>query len=139
MADVGKLNAHDVCRYRDRSFAFQKDLEALSVVWSLTFCATLLTGVIIGFFFGYYWVAALLIGSLLASHTLLGFTITQKMAFPGAIPLFITTGATVLYGRRLVAGSGGLSRDPSKRVFRVVRRDPASFAADLCAIGHHSA
>jgi len=36
--------------------------------------------------FGYYWVAALLVGSLLASHTLLGFPITQQLGLPAVTP-----------------------------------------------------
>ncbi|NJC88876.1 MAG: cation:proton antiporter [Desulfuromonas sp.] len=60
-----------------------------------TFLLPLLAGVAVGFLFGYYWVAALLIGSLLASHTLLGFPITQQLGIAGSDPVSVTTGATI--------------------------------------------
>jgi Kef-type K+ transport system membrane component KefB len=44
-----------------------------------TFALPLLAGIATGLTFGYNWVSALLIGSLLASHALLGFPIVQKL------------------------------------------------------------
>jgi len=60
-----------------------------------TFLLPLLAGVAIGVLFGYYWVAALLIGSLLASHTLLGFPITQQLGLAGSDAVAVTSGATI--------------------------------------------
>ena len=48
-----------------------------------TFTLPLLAGLATGLAFGYGWIGALLIGSLLASHTLLGFPIVQRL---GLVP-----------------------------------------------------
>lgn len=63
---------------------------------SLTFALPLLFGAAAALLFGYGWVAALLIGSLLASHTLLGFPIVQEMGLARDEAVAVTIGATVL-------------------------------------------
>jgi Kef-type K+ transport system membrane component KefB len=61
----------------------------------LTFALPLLAGVAIALGFGYGWVAAFLIGSLLASHTLLGFPIVQELGLLQKEAVAVTIGATV--------------------------------------------
>lgn len=95
MADVGKLMLMMFAGIEIDHSLFKRIWKRSLLLGSLTFSLPFLAGVIIGFLFGYYWVAALLIGSLLASHTLLGFPITQKMGISQSDPVVITTGATV--------------------------------------------
>src|SRR6185369_15452692 len=45
----------------------------------LTFGFPLTAGLLVGFWAGYPWVGALLIGSLLASHTLIAYPIVEKL------------------------------------------------------------
>lgn len=60
-----------------------------------TFAAPLAAGVFIGLAFGYGALAAVLIGSLLASHTLLGFPIVQKLGLVRNEPVTVAIGATI--------------------------------------------
>ena len=61
----------------------------------LTFLIPFLTGITIGLFFNYGWLAAVLIGSLLASHTLLAYPIVQRLGIVGDEAITITVGATI--------------------------------------------
>ena len=78
--DIDEFN-----RVRNRSFVFGL----------LTFSLPLLTGIVIGSCFGYGWVGAVLIGSLLASHTLLGFPIIQRLGLTDREPVTVTVGASI--------------------------------------------
>jgi Kef-type K+ transport system membrane component KefB len=72
-------------RTRNRSMAFGV----------LTFALPLAAGICVGRMFGYSWLAALLIGSLLASHTLLGFPIVQRLGLTENEAVTVTVGATI--------------------------------------------
>jgi Kef-type K+ transport system membrane component KefB len=72
-------------RVRKRSIAFGL----------LTFTLPLLAGIGVARLFDYGWLAALLIGSLLASHTLLGFPIAQRLGLTGSEAVTVTVGATI--------------------------------------------
>lgn len=61
----------------------------------LTFALPLAAGAAVGFAAGYPWVGALLIGSLLASHTLIGFPIVEKLGQLRNEAVTVTVGATV--------------------------------------------
>src|SRR6185295_2437517 len=61
----------------------------------LTFSLPLTTGLIVGFWTGYPWVGALLIGSLLASHTLIAYPIVEKLGKLRNEAVTVTIGATV--------------------------------------------
>lgn len=61
----------------------------------LTFTLPMLSGIGVGRMFGYEWLAAILIGSLLASHTLLGFPIVQKLGLTDNEAVTVTVGATI--------------------------------------------
>lgn len=63
---------------------------------SLTCLLPLAAGTAIGLTFGYSWVASLLIGSLMASHTLIGYPIVQRLGLGGKEIIAVTIGATVL-------------------------------------------
>ena len=62
---------------------------------ALTFALPLLAGAAASLTFGYGWVTALLVGSLLASHTLLGFPIVQKLGLVRNEAVAVTIGATI--------------------------------------------
>jgi Kef-type K+ transport system membrane component KefB len=61
----------------------------------LTFALPLAAGMLVGFGAGYPWVGALLIGSLLASHTLIAFPIVEKLGQLRNEAVTVTIGATV--------------------------------------------
>jgi Kef-type K+ transport system membrane component KefB len=61
----------------------------------LTFTFPLAAGMAVGFAFGYPLVGALLIGSLLASHTLIGYPIVEKLGRLRNEAVTVTIGATV--------------------------------------------
>jgi Kef-type K+ transport system membrane component KefB len=65
------------------------------VFGSLTFSIPLLVGMGVAALAGYAWLAALLIGSLMASHTLLGFPIIQRMKLVGDEAVAVTIGGTI--------------------------------------------
>jgi Kef-type K+ transport system membrane component KefB len=61
----------------------------------LTFSIPLVIGTGVGVLAGYGWLAAVLIGSLMASHTLLGFPIVQRMKLVTDEAVAVTIGGTV--------------------------------------------
>src|SRR6202012_1675484 len=79
LAEIGKLlcmffvgfeiNLDEFKKSRNRSFTFG----------ALTFCLPMAAGVALARFSGSDWNSALLIGSLIASHTLLAFPILQRL------------------------------------------------------------
>ena len=94
-ADVGKLllmffagleiDLDQFLRIRNRSLTFG----------FATFGFPMLAGLTVGLVFGYGWIGALLIGSLLASHTLLGFPIVQQLGLVRNEAVTVAIGATV--------------------------------------------
>ena len=60
-----------------------------------TFGFPMLAGLMVGLVFGYGWIGRLLIGSLLASHTLLGFPIVQQLGLVRNEAVTVAIGATV--------------------------------------------
>ena len=63
---------------------------------SLTFVVPLMVGVVIAFLFGLNWKQAILIGSVLASHTLLAYPIINRLGVSRNEVVNVTTGATVV-------------------------------------------
>jgi Kef-type K+ transport system membrane component KefB len=61
----------------------------------LTFSIPLVVGTAVGLLAGYGWLTAVLIGSLMASHTLLGFPIVQRMKLVTDEAVAVTIGGTV--------------------------------------------
>jgi Kef-type K+ transport system membrane component KefB len=61
----------------------------------LTFSIPQIIGTAVGLLAGYGWLAAVLIGSLMASHTLLGFPIVQRMKLVSDEAVAVTIGGTV--------------------------------------------
>jgi Kef-type K+ transport system membrane component KefB len=73
-------------RARNRSLAF----GIVTTVFPLLF------GTAVGFAFGYPAIPAIVIGSLLASHTLLGLTVANRLGLDRTEPITIAVGATVI-------------------------------------------
>jgi Kef-type K+ transport system membrane component KefB len=73
-------------RARNRSIAFGLATTVLPLVF----------GTAVGLVFGYAAIPAIVIGSLLASHTLLGLTTLDQFGLKGAEPVTVTVGATVI-------------------------------------------
>ena len=73
-------------RARNRSIAFGVTTTALPLV----------LGTVVGLAFGYTAIPAIVIGSLLASHTLLGLTTLDRFGLKGVEPVTVTVGATVM-------------------------------------------
>lgn len=62
----------------------------------LTTSLPLLLGTLVGLLLGYGWIAAVVLGSLLASHTLLGLSIIRGLGADSLEPVTVTVGATVV-------------------------------------------
>ena len=62
---------------------------------AMTFAFPMLSGFLVAWSFDFGWIAALLIGSLIASHTLLGFPIVNKLGLGKSEPVAVTVGATI--------------------------------------------
>ena len=73
-------------RARNRSIAFGITTTVLPLV----------LGTAVGLAFGYAAIPAIVIGSLLASHTLLGLTTLDRFGLKGVEPVTVTVGATVM-------------------------------------------
>lgn len=68
-----------------------------SLVFGLaTFAFPMLAGVAIGLAFGYSMLSAILIGSLLASHTLIAYPLVIQAGLAKYLPVTLTVGATIL-------------------------------------------
>jgi Kef-type K+ transport system membrane component KefB len=60
-----------------------------------TFLLPLAAGTAVALWFEFPWVAAILVGSLIASHTLLGFPILTRLGLGKSEPVAVTVGATI--------------------------------------------
>ena len=71
--------------------------QTRSIIFGLfTTCVPLLFGTFLGLGFGYALTSAIVVGSLLASHTLLSIPIVQRLGVIRLEPIVVTIGATVL-------------------------------------------
>ncbi|MBF2015362.1 MAG: cation:proton antiporter [Rivularia sp. T60_A2020_040] len=95
LSDIGKIylmfvagleiDLEDFRRTKNRSLGFG----------IATFLIPLIFGMTIGRFFNFGWNASILIGSLLASHTLLGFPIVTRLGVTSNQAVTVTIGATI--------------------------------------------
>jgi Kef-type K+ transport system membrane component KefB len=77
--------------------ALFKRAKSKSITFGIiTTSCPLILGTLVGFLFGYGAIAAIVIGSLLASHTLLGSPIVTRLGANHLEPVTITVGATVM-------------------------------------------
>ncbi len=94
-AEIGKLLLMFFAGLEIDLTQFQR-VRNRSLVYGLaSFGTPLALGVALGRLFGYGWLSALLIGSVFASHTLLGYPIVQRMKLVRNEAVTVTIGATI--------------------------------------------
>src|SRR6516162_3457751 len=94
-AEIGKLLLMFFAGLEIDLSQFRRTGKRSLVFGFLTFSIPLIVGAGVGLLAGYGWLAALLLGSLLASHTLLGFPIVQSMKLVTDEAVAVTIGGTV--------------------------------------------
>jgi Kef-type K+ transport system membrane component KefB len=94
-ADVGKLLLMFFAGLEIDLIQFRRTGRRSLVFGLATFALPLASGILVGLGFGYGWLGALLIGSLLASHTLLGYPIIQRLRLTHNEAVTVTVGATI--------------------------------------------
>lgn len=94
-SEIGKIYLMFVAGLEIDLALFQKTRNRSMGFGFLTFAIPLLGGIAIGLLFNFGWLAAVLIGSLLASHTLLAYPIVQRLGVVGDEAVTVTVGATI--------------------------------------------
>jgi Kef-type K+ transport system membrane component KefB len=94
-ADVGKLLLMFFAGLEIDLIQFRRTGHRSLAFGLATFALPLASGIAAGLGFGYGWLGALLIGSLLASHTLLGYPIILRLGLSRDEAVTVTVGATV--------------------------------------------
>lgn len=94
-SEIGKIYLMFVAGLEIDLILFQKTRDRSMGYGFLTFAVPLIGGIAIGAFFGFGWLAAVLIGSLLASHTLLAYPIIQRLGIVDDEAVTVTVGATI--------------------------------------------
>ncbi|MFE4104745.1 cation:proton antiporter domain-containing protein [Almyronema epifaneia] len=94
-SEIGKIYLMFVAGLEIDLVLFQKTRNRSMGFGFLTFALPLVGGIAIGLLFGFGWLAAVLIGSLLASHTLLAYPIVQRLGVVGDEAVTVTVGATI--------------------------------------------
>ncbi len=95
LADIGKIYLMFVAGLEIDLGQFRQTKNRSLGFGFATFIIPLMTGTLIGLSFGFGWNAAILIGSLLASHTLLGYPIVNRLGVVGNEAVTVTIGATI--------------------------------------------
>ena len=95
LSDIGKLYLMFVAGLEiDLEQFRQKKNRSLGYGFA-TFFLPLVMGTLIGRIFGFGWNSSILIGSLFASHTLLGYPIVQRLGIVQNEAVIVTIGATI--------------------------------------------
>ena len=95
LSDIGKIYLMFVAGLEIDLEDFRKNKNRSLGFGIATFLIPLIFGAMVGRFFGFGWNPAILIGSLLASHTLLGFPIVNRLGVTGNQAVTVTIGATI--------------------------------------------
>ncbi|MGJ3254135.1 MAG: cation:proton antiporter [Elainellaceae cyanobacterium] len=95
LSDIGKIYLMFVAGMEIDLAEFRKTKHRSMGFGATTFVLPLVAGALIGKQFGFGWNAAILIGSLFASHTLLGYPIVQRLGVVRNEPVTVTIGATI--------------------------------------------
>lgn len=95
LSDIGKIYLMFVAGLEIDLEQFRKTRNRSIGFGILTFLVPLITGIILGRFFNFSWNTSLLIGSLLASHTLLAYPIVSRLGVVGNEAVTVTIGATI--------------------------------------------
>ena len=96
LADLGKLLLMFVAGLEIDLAHFRQAQRQVDPFGLITTGIPLLLGTAVGLLFGYGLIAAIVVGSLLASHTLLGSRIVAGLGANRLEPVTITVGATML-------------------------------------------
>ncbi|MGB5973090.1 MAG: cation:proton antiporter, partial [Nodosilinea sp.] len=94
-SEIGKIYLMFVAGLEIDLALFQKTRDRSLTYGAMTFALPMAGGIAIGLIFGFGWLAAVLIGSLLASHTLLAYPIVQRLGIVGNEAVTVTVGATI--------------------------------------------
>lgn len=95
LSDIGKIYLMFVAGLEIDLQEFRKNRNRSLGFGIATFALPLATGMLIGRSFGYGWIAAVLIGSLLSSHTLLSYPIVMRLGVAKEESVTVTVGATI--------------------------------------------
>ncbi len=94
-ADVGKVYLMFVAALEIDLKEFSRNRDRAMKFGFLTFAIPLMGGILLGRGTGFGWIAAVLIGSLLASHTLLAYPIVMRLGVTRDEAVTVTVGATI--------------------------------------------
>lgn len=93
--DIGKIYLMFVAGLEINMTDFRRNRNRSLLYGCLTFAIPLLMGLAIGLTFGFSFNASVLLGSLFASHTLLGYPIVQRLGIVRNEAVMVTIGATI--------------------------------------------
>jgi Na+:H+ antiporter len=96
MADLGKLLLMFYAGLEVDLALFRQSQRKVTIFGLLTTTLPLLLGAAVGLWFGYATIPAVVLGSLLASHTLLAIPIVKELGASRLEPITVTAGATVM-------------------------------------------
>ncbi len=95
LAEIGKLLFMFFVGFEIDLGLFSKTRNRSLTFGFFTFIIPLLAGILLGRMYGYSWNASLLIGSIIASHTLLGYPILQRLGLLGNQAVAVTVSGTI--------------------------------------------
>ncbi|WP_414569667.1 cation:proton antiporter [Nostoc sp. CCY 9925] len=95
LSDIGKLYLMFVAGLEIDLEQFKKTRNRSIGFGGLTFLVPLIAGIIVGRLFNFSWNSSVLIGSLLASHTLLAYPIVSRLGVVTNEAVTVTIGATI--------------------------------------------
>ncbi|WGV25127.1 cation:proton antiporter [Halotia branconii] len=95
LSDIGKLYLMFVAGLEIDLEQFRKTRNRSIGFGTLTFLVPLIAGIILGRLFNFSWNSSVLIGSLLASHTLLAYPIVSRLGVVTNEAVTVTIGATI--------------------------------------------
>ncbi len=96
LSDIGKIYLMFVAGLEIDLALFQRTRDRSLTFGALTFAIPFVSGIAVGLFFNFGWLAAVLIGSLLASHTLLAYPVIQRLGVVSDEAVTVTVGATIV-------------------------------------------
>ncbi len=95
LADIGKIYLMFVAGLEIDMEQFRRTRNRSIVFGAATFAIPLMAGTLVGRIFDFEWNTAVLIGSLLASHTLLAYPIVKRLGVVNDEAVTVTIGATI--------------------------------------------
>ncbi|MBD6615852.1 sodium:proton antiporter [Komarekiella sp. 'clone 1'] len=95
LSDIGKIYLMFVAGLEIDLEQFRKTRNRSIGFGSLTFIVPMIAGILVGRIFNFGWNASVLIGSLLASHTLLAYPIVSRLGVVTNEAVTVTIGATI--------------------------------------------